>query len=280
LANVALLTALTITMNIPTITPKQQTILQLIYTYRFINRTQLQALLNHKDKRRISAWLKDLRDKEYIDWIYDAHDFAEKTKLAIYYLSLNGIRYLRSLDTYPPGELRKRYKELSRQLDFISRCLLIADCAVSLQASSKDSVSYTWLTQADYSDRDSDYYFLDELKPHLCFIKQNNTITQTKTINYLLEVFDSTTPRYMVKKRLKDYVEYLIADDWEDDFDAQPIVLLACPSTADLIYAKRRTRKLFENAGADPDEDQATHIRFTTIGVLNTHGVTGKVWET
>src|SRR5579884_2239122 len=109
--------------TLPPITTKQQEILKLLYRYRFLNRTQIQTLLNHKDKRRIISWLKDLREKQYVDWRYDATDFIAKSQPAIYYLSLNGIRYLRQLDIYPNEDLRKRYKEPNRTQVFIDRCL-------------------------------------------------------------------------------------------------------------------------------------------------------------
>ncbi len=152
-----------------TITTKQQEILKLTYRYRFLNRTQIQILLGHKDKRRVISWLKDLREKQYVDWQYDDTDFISKSQPAIYYLSLNGIRYLRELDEYPSEDLRKRYKESTRKQVFIDRSLLIADCCIALQAKSSDKLKYTCVSPADYTDPDSDYHFLDELKPHLYF---------------------------------------------------------------------------------------------------------------
>ncbi|MGB4966625.1 MAG: hypothetical protein WBO35_00285, partial [Candidatus Saccharimonadales bacterium] len=129
-------------MKLPSITTKQQEILQLLYNYRYLDRMQIQQALNHKDKRRILAWLKDLREKQYIEWIYST-DFIEKTKPAIYYLSLNGIKYLKTLqredddgDTlplYPLEELRKRYKDNERSRTFIDRSLLVADCVLTLR---------------------------------------------------------------------------------------------------------------------------------------------------
>ena len=82
-------------MNLPKITTKQSDILKLLYTYRYLDRKQIQLAMNHTDKRRILAWLKDLREKHYVEWIYST-DFAEKTKPAIYYLGLNGVRYLKT----------------------------------------------------------------------------------------------------------------------------------------------------------------------------------------
>ncbi len=229
--------------------------------------------MGHIDKRRSSRWLKDLREKQYIEWIYDKDNFAAKTKSAVYYLGINGIRYLRTLEEYPAEELRKRYKEASRQPNFIARCLLIADCGINLTVKTIGRTRYIFVTAADYINPDKDYVFLTELHPHLCFVKQT---PRSKTA-YLLEVFDSTTPRYMVKKRLKDYAEYLNSGEWESETEdiEPPIVLIACPTKADLIYAKRRTRKLLEDLGAGDD----IHIRFATLEKLKQQGVTSIIWE-
>src|ERR1035437_7237643 len=106
-------------MTQPPITIKQHEILKLLYHFRFVDRIQIQAFLHHKDKGRVSAWLKDLREKQYIEWIYST-DFAEKTKPAIYYLGINSVRYLKALDEFPVEELRKRYKESTRKQIFIN----------------------------------------------------------------------------------------------------------------------------------------------------------------
>jgi hypothetical protein len=263
------------TNTLPTITTKQQEILKLLYKYRFLNRTHIQALLEHKDKRRIISWLKDLRDKQYVDWHYDATDFIAKSQPAIYYLALNGIRYLREVGGYPGEELRKRYKEPGRTQVFIDRCLLVADCCIALKAKSGGGLQYTWVLAADYMDSGSEYYFLSELKPHLCFIKQSDE----QTTGYLLEVLDPLMPRYAVKKRIKDYAEYLASDVWQDEseYDEPPIILIACPTVADLIYAKRRAKKELEDY--DTDEDERSRIRFATIEKVKQLGVTARIWE-
>jgi hypothetical protein len=263
-------------MKLLPITTKQQDILKLLYKYRFLNRIQIQALMGHKNNRRIAEWLKDLRDKQYVEWIYDGADFAQKTKPAIYYLGLNGIRYLRTTDEYSLEELRKRYKESSRKPDFIDRCLLIADCCLMLKSKTTSGTQYTFVTVSDYADPDSDYSFLTELQPQLCFTKK----TARNETAYLLEIFDPTSPRYMVKKRLNDYIEYLENGDWESETDDEkpPVILIACPTIAELAYAKRRTRKLLADIW-DDELPEDIHIRFATIDKLRSEGVTGIIWE-
>jgi hypothetical protein len=55
-----------------------------------------------------------------------------------------------------------------------------------------------------------------------------------------------------MNKRLGDYVKYLNDEDitWKEQTDTEklPILLFVCPRTTDLIYAKRRTRKLIADA--------------------------------
>jgi protein involved in plasmid replication-relaxation len=251
------------TTTLPPITPKQQEILRLLYKYRFLNRTQIQTLLSHKDKRRIITWLKDLREKEYIDWQYDPTNFIAKSQPAIYYLSLNGIRHLRSLNEYPTAELRKRYKESTRTQVFTDRCLLIADCCIALIAKNDDEVQYAFTLPADYIHPNHPQHRLNELKPHLYLSKHRGS----DMTEYLVENFEQTLPRYQLKKRLKDYVEYFNDSDTDS-----LVVLLACASTADLLYAKRSVRKLI-------DDSNELLIRVTTLDKLKASGITSTIWE-
>lgn len=233
--------------------------------------------MHHKDRRRIGAWLKDLREKEYVEWIYST-DFAEKTKPAVYYLSINGVRFLKALDEYPIQEVRKRYRDYTRQKDFIARSLLIVDCVINLEERSRNTngLEYSFAVSSDYLDRKGDYYFLYELASDLYYEKHERSIDGAATTSYLVTIFDATLPRYMVKKRLKEYVTYLYEGDWRDETDSEEFIIhIVCPTKADLLYAKRRTRLLLEDIG----RDEAIHIRFSTTESVRLHGVTGIIWE-
>lgn len=254
--------------TLPSITTKQQEILTLIYKYRFLNRTQIQALLKHKDKRRIISWLKDLREKQFVDWRYDATNFIAKSQPAIYYLSINGIRYLRETGEYPSEELRKRYKEPARTQTYIDRCLLIADCFIALQVKSTDELEYSCVLLADYIDDKNPQHFLSELKPHLFFTKRHDG----ETINNVLENFELTLPRYQLRQRIKDYVDYI--DAWDEENSPAPIALFICATTADLMYVKRRAKKQIEESGNDD-----MIIRATTLEKVKATGVASAIWE-
>jgi hypothetical protein len=253
--------------TLPSITTKQQEILKLLYKYRFLNRTQIQALLKHKDKRRIISWLKDLREKQYVDWRYDATNFIAKSQPAIYYLSINGIRYLRETGGYSDEELRKRYKEPTRTQVFIDRCLLVADCCIALEAKSHEALQYSCILPVDYINPNNLWHFLDELKPHLFFTKHDDG----ESINYVLENFELTLPRYQLRKRLQDYMNFL--DEWNDANEPRPIALFVCATTVDLLYVRRRAKQRLE------DEDIDVQIRVTTLDNIKASGVVSMIWE-
>jgi hypothetical protein len=279
-------------LTLPRITRKQQEILQLLYTHRFLTRIQIQTILKHKDKKTINLWLKDLRDKDYINWIYNKDNFAEKTKPAIYHLGINGIRHLQDRDSHPSEELRKRYREHERSPGFIDRCLVIADTCINLeQARDEDDYLQTWYfyeTEADYLS-DGYYHFMGHnelIHPHLCFNKEQyeGTGESETTESYLLEVFDATLPRYRLRYRLGKYVQYFDEelDDWRQQTydDPQPTILLVCATLTDLIYAKRRTRGLMNNIWDFDDEDRPS-IRFTVMEKFKEHGILApEIWET
>lgn len=299
--------------ELPKTTKKQQEILKLLYSFRFLNRIQIQAFLGHKDPKTINLWLRDLRAKGYVEWIYSTH-FAEKTKPAIYFLGLNGVRYLRTLtrkskdddgkavvsSSYPSEELRKRYKEPSRSQTYIDRCILIADCALALEREDDANeakgkkLRYYYQTEADYLLERSYYYHFvldidDELiRPNLIFCqdKLSKDGKEEGTLeSYILEIFDPTLPRYRMKKRLSDYVKFLDdeGDTWREQTDTEklPIILFVCPRTSDLIYAKRRTRKLIADAWYWEDEDvEKPRIRFATVEKLKQSGLLAEgIWE-
>ncbi len=79
-----------------------------------------------------------------------------------------------------------------------------------------------------------------------------------------------TLPRYQLRKRIKDYVEYL-----SDKNDENLIALFICATTADLLYIKRRTRKVIE----EEYYGEELEVRVTTIDKVRKSGVTALIWE-
>jgi hypothetical protein len=87
-------------------------------------------------------------------------------------------------------------------------------------------------------------------------------------------------PRYRLKRRLKAYVAYLDNNKWGGEEPPQPIILLVCPNLNDLIYAKRRVKKLLLDTYYEiEDIPKDIHIRFTTTEQLQKHVIATDIWE-
>jgi hypothetical protein len=239
--------------------------------------------MGHKDYRRINAWLSDLRDSHYVEWIYST-DFLEKSKPGIYYLGLNGIRWLKEHQDHPIEEFRKRYRESSRSQGFVDQCVLVADCCIAMnrinaENTATNRVHYLLATQADYLDPESDYHFLsdsDLIRPLLVFEKTVETKDDVTGATRFIEIIEATMPRHRVRKRLKNYIEYLEDGYWRDETDEElnPIVMFVCPTLTDLIYCKRVTKRLLEEKWGED-----ITMWFATAEKLKTHGMTGRIWE-
>jgi hypothetical protein len=109
---------------------------------------------------------------------------------------------------------------------------------------------------------------LRELKPHLFFTKRAG-----KTVShYVVEDFAATLPRYQLRKRLNQYVDFL-THEWTSE-EPTPIALFICPTKADLIYMKRRAKLLFQDM-----PDRRISLRVATVDSVKASGITGHIWE-
>jgi len=232
-------------MTLPTITNKQQSILTLLYRFRFLNRTQIQTILKHKHHKRIIDWLKDLNEKDYIGKIY-SNKLGENTKPTIYYIGQNGIKYLRALE-YPTEQIKKLYREKERSENFIKKHLLIADICLDLQSVSTDEIRYAALTVSDFLNPGSNYNFLSELNPDFALVKDSEDMKKY----YLLEILEPTLPLYSVKKRIKNYFDFYFSNSWEDNTGEEfPKVILIC-ETLPMVMG---VRKIVKGLVCDYDE--------------------------
>lgn len=260
-------------MTLPKKTPKQQEILRLQYRFRFLNSTQIQKFLSHKNKGRINGWLPDLVEKEYLKRIYDPHTFGKNTLPAIYYLGINGIRWLKTQAGTDPAVLRKFYKDKDRSDTFIANCQLIADICLDIKAESINGVTFDFATASDYTAPKSPYYlfsFLSELSPQLLFTREKNN----KKNYYLLDILNTVTPAYRVRKRIRTYLTFLLDYDWMENLKSPPEILFVCSTKDLLIRSKRYTKKLL----ADEDKEDV-HISFALEREVKKYGATAEVWE-
>jgi hypothetical protein len=246
-----------------TITPKQQTILHLLYRYRFLDRSHIQHLLNHKDHKTIIQWLNDLTTKSYLVRTY-SKTFPNNTKPAVYSLNTRGIAFLSTQPNIDKLTLRKRYREHQRSAAFISTSLLLATLALKLHNHPTQTITvasdYASLPQASQ---------LNQLVPDAFISKTENETTTY----YCLEILSSKPTQ--IRRRIKQYLAWYASNEWEGETGtAFPTLLLASANLPDLIDTKRFIKTLLSKLD-EPD----IQILTTTQPELVTHGLTGEIWE-
>jgi len=96
------------------ITPQQQQILSLLYHFRFLDRSQIQKFMNHKNHKRILLWLNDLNEKTTKAVIEQSwKHYANPIKLTKDYLPKNALEKSFKL-SQPMGQYINDFKAKSQ----------------------------------------------------------------------------------------------------------------------------------------------------------------------
>ncbi|MDQ3098834.1 MAG: replication-relaxation family protein [bacterium] len=208
---------------LPPLTKKQKEILLLLYKFRFLNTTHIQIILNHKNPNRIQTWLKDLTDKEYIQRNYTRKNFGDSAKPALYYLAVKGRAFLKDQDTINADELQKIYKSKLRSQKFINHCLFVADIYLFFLKQKTESEEIHFFTKNTLATFD---HFPDPLPDAYLAVKTNDN-----TKRYFIDLFDEYTPSFVIRRRIKKYLEYSENATWEAKINSPlPIILFILPS--------------------------------------------------
>ncbi len=254
-------------MTLPPITKKQHSILNLLYQFRFLTSTHIQFLLNHKNRTRINNWLTDLVEKKYVARIFK-NKLKENTKPAVYYIAGHGIKYLRTQEKVNVSLLTKLHREKHRSATFREYQLFIADMYINVLKDAAEMV-YTlhFYTKVDLAS----FEFLNALSPTAYFVKEKKKASK----RYLVEVFKDNMPRFAIRSRIKQYIEYSQGNEWSDNTGYSfPTVLFLCPTKSMFEYIYRFTQKIFE-------EGQITTLCFqlSTIEKLQQYGMHNRIWK-
>lgn len=172
-------------------------------------------------------WLKDLTEKKYIAKIFK-RSWTENTLPAKYYISLQGIKFLKTQLQCTPQYLKKLYKEKYRSQTFINRCLFIAQVyLLFLSQMGRRTQSCKFYTQSDYKP-DS---LIRDISPDFVIIEREK-------FYHLYQIFYKKTPRYAIRNKIKQYQQFFEHEG--KDLNAR--VIYICPEKS---YAY--TKNFMEN---------------------------------
>lgn len=229
---------------LPKLTSNQKQLLFYFYQFRFLHTQQIQKLFNHKDPRMVQIWLKDLKEKGYIQRQYFKDTFENHAKPAVYFLTLQARQFLKNNKNYNLDALDKLYKEKKRTESFIHNCLTLVDIYLYFVLNKKKAEKISFYTENQLLQYDS---FPKEYPDAYIVVK-----TKGNTKRYFLELFEDYVTARVLQSRLKAYVQYADEGKWEDNADGEefPMVLFVCPtenlSKHICYYAKALFEKTYE----------------------------------
>jgi len=266
-------------MTLPKTTEKQKDIIDNVFRFRFINRYQIQKIVGHKDSKRVNVWLKDLVEKNYLGRIY-SRKLLENTKPAVYYLSLNGIRYLKREKGIKGVYTRKLYFEKNKSDIFINHNLFIAELYTKLSVA-HSTIEYgfkfdnfTFATKSRLSIRKG-YRDVKEIKDIIpdVHIRIVDIMAKTKkekkengSKDYFLDLFDFHVPGYALRHRVNQYINFY---DWEFTKERQELMKMYTFPTILFVFSNPKKIKRIKTYIQDKlysagDFDNLTFLLTTT----------------
>ena len=225
---------------------KQIHILILIYKFRFINSS---LLARYKAISRISAnnSLKVLLDQDYIGSRYEKR-YKIQGKGPRYYLTPKGVRLVKAKldDDLSELTIANLYRNKSVTETFVEHTIDVMSVVLALKAMHPDIFHIFTRTEL------GDYDFFPKPKPDLYL---NRIKTSAKSYNeYMLEIF-TATPLFIIKYRIKEYLEHFDTDEWEAESETDyPVILIACPTKSDEQQLQKYIASKLDNIGIDNDE--------------------------
>ena len=184
-------------------------ILILIYKYRFLNRLQIQTLLNHKHKTRINIWLNYLTTQKYLIKDY-VKKFPEEP--AVYSLGLKGKQYFQKqieISEVNPDLLNRVYQERNYTKKFKKHCMFLADIYFALtKFANSNNIDISFHTKTELTGLD----YLIEKEPDAFFSIKNE---KGDSKSYFLEVVDKYIQWKELDRRIEEYVQYYENNLWQ-----------------------------------------------------------------
>lgn len=249
--------------QITKISKKQNEILTLIYNFYFLNTIQIQKLLHHKNRQGISKWLKDLKDKKYLNtYEMNENKFVARTEAHIYYLTKVSRQKLKDDENFEIEVLNRVYRSRFLSKSFVKNCLLVADVYINLLSQINKNEQLFFFTRNKLNGFD---YFPSPIPDAYISIKKNKKSQRS----FLIIINPKMTWR-MIDQKIINYVNYTYDNDWNKySLDTLPSFRLVCVDKKSLNHLSKIIS----------DQVPAFPFYLTTAEKLKTLGFRSDIWK-
>jgi len=225
------------------ITKQQLKIITYLYQFRFLTRYQIQQLLNHKNHKKILIWINNLIDNGYVRKV-GIKTFAVEAPL--YYLGTTSRTYFKKhseIETVNPRLLDRIWREKSLSQSFKDRCRLNADIYLSLlKLAETGKATLHYYSNTDLQD--TDYVLKPYPDAYIAIEESKDEISR-----YFLDIFSDLPARMMLRKRVRQYLNYYDSDLWQNTTKHPfPSIIFICPDERSKHYLHSYILKMLEQA--------------------------------
>ncbi|MDO8658725.1 MAG: replication-relaxation family protein [Candidatus Levybacteria bacterium] len=252
--------------KLPKITNGQKQIIKHIYKFRFINTNQFQKLFNHKDPTMVKEWLKDLKDKKYIDTDYKRKDMDKNRISAKYFLTPLGRRFLKDEPGFDIDFLERVYKEKSRTDIFKNHCTEICDMYLFLLSRKEKDEELKFFTESDLTK----YYYFPEIELDAYVVLQSGN----KIRRFFLHIFKDSDPDWLPRQKLKKYIDYFNENTWQENTNNSPF-----PGLLFVLPSYRLKKHIFEYSRAVLEKAITVDIHLFLEAKQTIQSGSQKIWQ-
>jgi hypothetical protein len=242
---------------------RQLEILMLLYRFRFLNRIQIQKLLNHKNHTLVIHWLNELVKTKHI-----VSEFKRQLGNipSVYFLGTNGRKELLKKDGVIQKLLKRVYQEKKASQDFRRHCMVVADIYLSLiDLTKKHDAKLSFYTTVDLTDMK----YLPLPHPDVFFSIQQKEITK----RYFLDVFNPYASEKWLFKRVKQYFKYYEDDYWQDHNENPfPEIIFVC-------FDEKTKKNLIKNIKKGLEEEENLLFSLIMVEEIKKKGISKQTLE-
>jgi hypothetical protein len=231
---------------------RQAELLEFIYAYRFVTTKQVQTFLGKKQIQQAQQRLNTLLVKGYIDRRFTNEDRL-LGRYASYYLLLDGLKLLKRYGS--PRALKNTRKDATASESFVKHTTAIGDVAQDFQQIYGDATRLLFFTKnellredANNDDGSEDYKPASASFPQpLPDMYIDRMYGEDDWDHYLAEVWHSTVPFWVYRKRIQYYIEHVDEEACEEAFGGElPPVLLICDTPTLQRRVQRYLRRMYD----------------------------------
>lgn len=245
------------------LTKQQFELLKFIYSNRFVTSLQVQRFLGKAHVQQAQQRLNTLLAKQYIGRRYSSDDKL-LGRYAGYFLLPNGMDIIKGYaDT---KALRLMRKDVTASQRFIDHNIAIGDVAAELkriytnvleEIDFQTKTDIMFLSRLEYErnwDGNDDYELMIDAYPEPVpdGYLEGLPLEENAPEDYFVEIWHSSVPFWVYRKRIQYLIEYTDEGIWKDHFGWEtPSCLLVCDTPTLQRRVQRYLRRMYDSVSHD-----------------------------